>query len=137
MVLSTNDGVETKILSFDCFQPNKTLMSSPDVCPSLLKWAEYLLTPAIETQDQKKDRQQKFGEKTMKSYTISHTKMKLLPQQENTADVVTTSSDALKNVVTTTVEAMLKVVNMSSEALAKATTSTNASADEDTTTMNT
>ena len=37
MVLSTNDGVETKILSFDCFQPNKTLMSSPDVCPSLLK----------------------------------------------------------------------------------------------------
>jgi hypothetical protein len=37
MVLPTNDDVETKVLSFACFQPNKTLMSSPDVCPSLLK----------------------------------------------------------------------------------------------------
>ena len=44
MVLSINDGVETKVLSFACFQSKKTLMSFPDVCPSLLEWAEYLLT---------------------------------------------------------------------------------------------
>ena len=44
MVLSTNDGVETKQLSFACFQPNKTLITCLDVCPSLLEWAEYLLT---------------------------------------------------------------------------------------------
>ena len=121
----------------DFFQPNKTLMSSPDVCPSLLKWAEYLLTPAMETPGQKKDRQQKFGEKPMKSYNMTHTKIISRPQRENTADVVTTSSDALKNVGTTTVEAMPKVVNMSSEALAEAMTSSNASADEDPTTKNT
>ena len=80
MVLSTNGGVETKVLSFACFQPSKTLMSCLDVCPSLLEWAEYLLTPAMETRDQEKDRQQKLGEKPMKSYTMTHTKIKLRPQ---------------------------------------------------------
>ena len=80
MILSTNDGMETKVLSFACFRPNKKLMSCPDVCPSLIEWAEYLLAPAIETNDQKKDRQQKLGEKPMKSYSMTHTTMKSNPQ---------------------------------------------------------
>jgi hypothetical protein len=62
MVLSTNYGVETKVLSFACFCPNKKLKSCTDVCPSLIEWAEYILAPAIETNNQKKDRQQKLGE---------------------------------------------------------------------------
>ena len=59
----------------------------------------------------------------MKNYTMTHTTMKLRPQQKNTADVEATSSDALENVVTATVEAMPEMVNMSSDALEEATTS--------------
>ncbi len=47
--LSGNDFEEFKVDSFSCFQPHETLESSLDVCPSLLQWAEYLQTPAIET----------------------------------------------------------------------------------------
>ncbi len=61
MFLSGNDFEEFKVDNFSCFQPNETLESSPDVCPSLLQWAEYLLTPAIETDNKKIERLQKLG----------------------------------------------------------------------------
>jgi hypothetical protein len=64
MYLSGNDFKEVKVDSFSYFQPNKTPESSPYVCPSLLQWAEYLLTPAIETENKKIERLQKLGEKT-------------------------------------------------------------------------
>jgi hypothetical protein len=41
-------------------------MTCLDGCPSLLEWVEYLLTPTMETHDQKKDRQQQLREKTIK-----------------------------------------------------------------------
>jgi hypothetical protein len=66
----------------------------------------------METHDQKKDRQQKLGEKPMKGYTMTNTTIKLRPKQKNTADDKATYSDSLENVITTTVEAMTKVVNM-------------------------
>ena len=91
----------------------------------------------METDDQKKDRLQKLGEKPMKSYTMTHTPMKLRPQQEKTVDVVATSSEALANVVTTTTGAMPEVVNMFSEVLVEATTSSNTLAEEEPTTKNT
>jgi hypothetical protein len=91
----------------------------------------------METDDQKKDRLQKLGEQPMEGYNITHTTMKLRPQQEKTADVVTTSSEALANVDTTTAGVMPEVANMSSEPLAEATTSSNASAEEEPTTKNT
>ncbi len=53
MFLSGNDSEEFKVDTFSCFQLHETLKSSPDVCPSLLQWVEYLLTPAIETEDKK------------------------------------------------------------------------------------
>jgi hypothetical protein len=95
--LAPKDGMEVKVNSFACFQPNETLDSSPVVCPSLLQWAEYLLTPAIETDDQKTERLQKLGGKPMKHYNMTHTTMKSQsrPTRENTADVVTTSSKEL------------------------------------------
>jgi len=65
LFMSANDGVEFKVNSFTCFQPNRNLMSSPVVCPSLLRWAEYLLSPAMETDEQKKERLHKLGEKPM------------------------------------------------------------------------
>ena len=109
--MSSNDGMEVKVKSFACFQPNENLESSPVVCPSLLQWAEYLLTPSMETDKQKKERLHKLREKPMKHYTMTHTTMKLHPTQENTADVVTTPSEKLANVVTTTAAWMQDVVN--------------------------
>jgi hypothetical protein len=87
--ISPNDGVEVKVHSFTCFQPNENLDSSPVACPSLLQWEEYLL--------QKTERQHKLGEKPMKHYNMTHTTMKLQsrPTRENTEDVVTTSSKEL------------------------------------------
>jgi hypothetical protein len=100
--MSSNDGEEFKVNSFTCFQPNENLKSSPVVCPSLLQWAEYLLTPAMETDEQKKERLHKLGEKPMKRYIMTHTTMKSRLTQENTANVVTTSSENTANVDTTT-----------------------------------
>jgi hypothetical protein len=142
MYMSGNDCVEFKVESFSCFQPNETLESSPDVCPSLLQWAEYLLTPAIKTDNQKIDRLQKLREKPMVRYNMTHTTMKLRPPQDKTVDVVATSSEALANEVTTTAGAMPEVVHMNSEAWAEearaeATTSSNALAEEEPTTKNT
>ena len=57
---------------------------------------------------------------------MTHTTMKLNLQQENTANIESTSLDALENVVITTVEAMPKVV----------TTSSNTSDDDNPTTKN-
>jgi hypothetical protein len=96
--MSPNDGVEVKVNSFTCFQPNENLASSPVVCPSLLQWAGYLLTPAMETDEQKKEMLHKFGEKPMKNYNMTHTTMKSQsrPTRENTADVVTTPSKELR-----------------------------------------
>jgi hypothetical protein len=95
--MSPNDGVEVKVNSFTCFQPNKNLDSSPVVCPSLLQWAEYLLTPAMETDEQKKVRLHKLGEKPMEHYNMTHTTMKSQsrPTRENTVDVVSTPSKEL------------------------------------------
>jgi hypothetical protein len=95
--MSSNDGEEFKVNSFTCFQPNENLKSSPVVCPSLLQWAEYLLTPAMETDEQKKERLHKLGEKPMKHYNMTHTTMKSQsrPTRENTEEVVTTPSKEL------------------------------------------
>ena len=38
MSMSPNNGNETKVQSFGCFQPNKTLESSPKVCTSQILW---------------------------------------------------------------------------------------------------
>jgi hypothetical protein len=73
MFLSGNDFEEFKVDSFSCFQPHETLERSPDVCPSLLQWVEYLLTPAIETENKKIERLQKLGEKPMVRYNMTHT----------------------------------------------------------------
>ena len=109
--MSPNDGVEVKVESFACFQPNENLESSPVVSPSLLQWAEYLLTPAMETNKQKLERLHKLGEKPMKQYNMTHTMMKSCPMQEYTANVVTTSSEQLADVDITTKAWMLDVVN--------------------------
>ena len=79
-----------------------------------------------ETDDQKKDRLQKLGGKPNESYIMTHTKIKWRSEQDKTADVIATSSEALANVVATTAGAMPDVVNISSEALAGATTSSDA-----------
>ena len=104
LFMSANDDMEFKVNSFTCFQPNKNLMSSPVVCPSLLRWAEYLLSPAMETDEQKKERLHKLGEKPMKQYNMTHTSLKSQsrPTRENTADVVTTPSKELGNSGTAT-----------------------------------
>ena len=96
--MSSNDGVEVKVNSFTCFQPNENLARSPVVCPSLLQWAGYLLSPAIETEEQKKERLHKVGEKPMENYNMTHITMKSQsrPTRENTADVVTTPSKELR-----------------------------------------
>ena len=41
MFLSVDGFEEFKVDSFSCFQPHEALERSPDVCPSLLQWAEY------------------------------------------------------------------------------------------------
>jgi hypothetical protein len=101
--MSDNDGVEFKVNSFTCFQPNENLASSPVVCPSLLQWAGYLLTPAMETEEQKKERLHKLAQKPMKNYKMTHTTMKsqTRPTRENTADVATTPSKELEKSDTT------------------------------------
>ena len=109
--MSSNDGMEVKVKSFACFQPNENLESSPVVCPSLLQWAEYLLTPSMETDKQKKERLHKLWEKPMKHYNMTHTTMRLHPTRENTVDVVTTPSEESANVVTATVGVMPDVEN--------------------------
>ena len=142
--MSHNDGVEVKVNSFTCFQPNKNLESSPVVCPSLLQWAEYLLTPAMETDEQKKERLHKLGEKPMKRYIMTHTTMKSRLTQENTANVVTTSSENTANVDTTTVlqqrgnttTALQQRGNITFlETLAEAITTPNDSAEEEPTSV--
>ena len=109
--MSSNDGMEVKVKSFASFQPNENLESSPVVCPSILQWAEYLLTPAMETDKQKKERPHKLWEKPMKHYNMTHTTMRLHPTRENTVDVVTTLSEESANVVTATVGVMPDVEN--------------------------
>jgi hypothetical protein len=101
--MSDNDGVEFKVNSFTCFQPNENLASSPVVCPSLLQWAGYLLTPAMETEEQKRERLHKLAQKPMKNYKMTHTTMKsqTRPTRENTADVATTPSKELEKSDTT------------------------------------
>jgi hypothetical protein len=101
--MSSNDGVEVKVNSFTCFKPNENLASSPVVCPSLLQWAGYLLSPAMETEEHKKERLHKVGEKPMENYNMTHITMKSQsrPTRENTADVVTTPSKELEKSDTT------------------------------------
>jgi hypothetical protein len=81
--MSSNDGVEFKVNSFTCFQPNENLDSSPVVCPSLLQWVEYLLTPAMETDAQKKERLHKLGEKPLGDQESNRNN-----QEEDSADEV-------------------------------------------------
>ncbi len=101
--MSANDGMEFKVNSFTCFQPNENLESSPVVCPSLLQWAEYLLTPAMETDEQKKERLLKLGGKPMEHYNMTHTTMKSQSHlaRENTVNVATTPSKELEKSGTT------------------------------------
>jgi len=136
--MSPNDGVEVKVNSFTCFQPNENLNSSPVVCPSLLQWAEYLLTPAMETYKQKKERLHKLGERPMEHYNMTHTTMKsqLRPTRENTSDVVTTPSKELGKSDTTgisdTTIALQQWGNIAFlEMLAEVLTSPNDCADEE------
>jgi len=124
--------VEVKVESFACFQPNENLESSPVVSPSLLQWVEYLLTPAMETNEQKIERLHKLGGKPMKQYNMTHTMMKSRPTRENTANVVTTSSEQLADVDTTNEAWMLDVVNKTFFE-----TFVDASAEEEPTTKNT
>jgi hypothetical protein len=143
MFLSGNDFEEFKVDSFSCFQPNETLESSPDVCSSLLQWAEYLLTPAIETDNKKIERLQKLGKKPMVRYNMTHTTMESCQPQDKTVEVVAASTpEASANEITTAMGAMPEEVDMNSEARAEgaraeATTSSNASAEEEPTTKNT
>jgi hypothetical protein len=136
--MSPNDGVEVKVNSFTCFQPNENLASSPVVCPSLLQWAGYLLTPAMETEEQKKERLHKLGEKPMENYNMTHTTMKLQsrPTRENTADVVTTPSKELRKSDTTgrsdtTTALQQRGDTAFLETLAEVNTSPNDSAEEE------
>jgi hypothetical protein len=138
LFMSANDDVEFKVNSFTCFQPNENLMSSPVVCPSLLQWAGYLLTPAMETDEQKKERLHKLGEKPMKHYNMTHTTMKLQsrPTRENTADVVTTPSKELGKSGTTeksktTIALQQRANNAFLEMVADMITSPNDSTEED------
>jgi len=136
--MSSNDGVEVKVNSFTCFKPNENLASSPVVCPSLLQWAGYLLSPAMETEEQKKERLHKLGEKPMENYNMTHVTMKLQsrPTRENTADVVTTPSKELRKSDTTersdTTTALQQQGNTASfETLAEVNTSPNDFAEEE------
>ena len=88
---------------------------------------EYLMTSAMETNNQKKVRLQKIGEKPMKSYT----KIEWRAGRGQTADVVTTSLEALANVVPWSSGVLPDVVATSSEALAEATTFLDARAEEE------
>ncbi len=141
MFLSGNDFEEFKVDSFSCFQPHETLERSPDVCPSRLQWAEYLLTPAIETESKKKERLQKLGGKPMVRYNMTHTTTKSRPPRDKTVGVVNTSTpEESTNQITQGV--LPEEVDMSSEAQAEdaraeATTSSYASAEEESTTNNT
>ena len=92
LFLSGNDSEEYKVDSFACFQLQETLVKSPDVCPSLLQWAEYFLTPAIETESEKKERLQKLGEKPMQRYNMTHTTLRSRPQQDKTVAAVDTTT---------------------------------------------
>jgi hypothetical protein len=143
MFFSGNDFEEFKVDSFSCFQSHETLERSPDVCPSLLQWAEYLLTSAIETENKKIERLQKLRKKPMVRCNMTHTTMKSRQPRDKTVEVVDASTpEASTNEITTAVGVMPEEVDMNSEAQAKdaraeATTSSNASADEEPTTNNT
>jgi hypothetical protein len=141
MFLSGNDFEEFKIDSFTCFQPHKTLERSQDACPSLLQWAEYLLTPAIKTESKKIERLQQLGGKPMVHYNMTHTTMKSRQLQDKTVGVVNTSTpEESTNQIAQGV--LPEEVDMNSEAQAEdaqaeATTSSYASAEEESTTNNT
>ena len=92
LFLSGNDFEEFKVDSFSCFQPHETLERSPDVCPSLFQWAEYLLTPAIESESEKKERLRKLGEKPMQCYVMTHTPVRTRPQRDKTVAAVDTAT---------------------------------------------
>jgi hypothetical protein len=52
LYMETPDGLETKATNFGCFEPNHNLKDGPDVCLSLVEWAQYILEPVMETNDQ-------------------------------------------------------------------------------------
>ena len=92
MFLSVDGFEEFKVDSFSCFQPHEALERSPDVCPSLFQWAEYLLTPAIESESEKKERLRKLGEKPMQRYVMTHTPVRSRPQRDKTVAAVDTAT---------------------------------------------
>ena len=92
MFLSVDGFEEFKVDSFSCFQPHEALERSPDVCPSLFQWAEYLLTPAIESESEKKERLHKLGEKPMQHYYMTHTPVRSRPQRDKTVAAVDTAT---------------------------------------------
>ncbi len=105
--------------------------------------AEYLLTPAIETENKKIERLQKLGKKPMVCYNMTHTTMKSRQPQVKTAEVVDASTpEESTNEITTAVGVMPEEVDTNSEAQAEdaraeATTSSNAPAEKEPTTNNT
>ena len=140
MFLSVDGFEEFKVDSFSCFQPHETLERSPDVCPSLFQWAEYLLTPVIESESEKKERLQKLGEKPMQRYNMTHTTLRSRPQRDKTVAVVDTTTPE-ESTTQITQGKLQEEVDMSSEAQAEgareeATTSSYTSAEEEESTTN-
>ena len=148
MFLSVDGFEEFKVDSFSCFQPHETLERSPDVCPSLFQWAEYLLTPVIESESEKKERLQKLGEKPMQRYNMTHTTLRSRPQRDKTVAAVDTTTPDESTTTTTKGDLQEEAqgdlqgeVDMSSDARAEgareeATTSSYASAEEEESTTN-
>ena len=148
MFLSVDGFEEFKVDSFSCFQPHEALERSPDVCPSLFQWAEYLLTPAIESESEKKERLQKLGEKPMQRYNMTHTTLRSRPQRDKTVAAVDTTTPDESTTTTTKGDLQEEAqgdlqgeVDMSSEARAggareEATTSSYASEEEEESTTN-
>ncbi len=66
-------GDESKIICFDMFCPNRDDDLVKKVCPSLLKWANYLLEPYedIENKDKSELKSDNYQSGSMQSYNIT------------------------------------------------------------------
>ena len=80
----------TKVNDFDCFHPNKALENSPDVCISLVEWAQHILIPVVERNKQKQKRVQWLKDRPMKLYSISKKVISWKGDQEKTMLVAPT-----------------------------------------------
>jgi hypothetical protein len=73
--------------------PNRALENSPDVCVSLVEWAQHLLIPVVETNEQKQKRVQWLKDRPMKLYSTSKKVITWKVDQEETtlvAPILTT-----------------------------------------------